>query len=290
MRRQAARGVTLVEVLVALAVFGVVMAIAYGAINGSLRIQSDQEAATTTQGKLRRIVEVITQDLRSSVFGSITNAPYSSDENQVSFMMLTGGAGYTVVPPALLLDFPTNMFIHVQMEDASHLVGNDIVMIESSERVGVVLPVTGAYEDPSRPGVWELSSSCRNTIDYVQHNTLIFEIETIGLRFDEASDSIRTISASGDEAAFAFGISDFRVDYVYMSGDDLDVRSEPVKVDGVPQRSFDNSGDTFVLQRVQFAVAADADSRSRTTEHAYTGQVELSSNQHFTVEEIVPCD
>src|SRR5690625_4055340 len=92
------RGVTLVEVLVALAVFGVVMAIAYAAINGSLRIQSDQEAATTTQGKLRRIVEVMTQDLRSAVFGSITNEPYVSGNNQVSFMMLTGGAGYTAMP------------------------------------------------------------------------------------------------------------------------------------------------------------------------------------------------
>lgn len=289
MRRRSGHGVTLVELLVALAVFGIVLAIAYAAINGSLRIQADQEAATTTQGKLRRIVEVVTQDLRSSVFGSITDAPYSSNQSQVSFMMLTGGAGYTVVPPSSLVDFPLERHIHVQMDDATHLEGRDIVMIESNERVGVVLPITDVIPDYSRPGVWELRSSCRNTISYEQHSTLIFEIETIGLRFDEASESIRTSSAAGDEAAFAFGISDFRIDYVYMSGEDLDVRSEPFKLGGVPQRTFDDSGDTYVLQRVQFVVAAAAESRGRTTEHAYTGQVELSSNEHFTVEEILPC-
>src|SRR5690625_3286969 len=94
------RGVTLVEILGALAVFSVVMAIAYGAINGSLRVQADQEAATTTQGKLRRIVEVITQDLRGAVFGSITTQPYASDNSQASLQILTGGAGYTARQPA----------------------------------------------------------------------------------------------------------------------------------------------------------------------------------------------
>src|SRR5690554_5781419 len=144
MRSHSGRGMTLVELLVALAVFSIVLVIAYAAINGSLRIQSDQEAATTTQGKLRRIIEVVSQDLRSSVFGSITDAPYSSNQNQVSFMMLTGGAGYTVVPPNSLVDFPIERRIHVQMDDARHLVGHDIVMIESSERVGVILPVIAA--------------------------------------------------------------------------------------------------------------------------------------------------
>lgn len=283
-------GVSLVELLVALAVFGIVMAIAFGAINGSLRIQSDQEAVTTTQGKLRRIVEVVSQDLRSAVFGSITNTPYDSDRNQVSFMMLTGGAGYTVLPPPSLNDFPVERRIHVQMADASHLVGSEVVMIESTEGVGVVLPITRVNSVSGRPGTWELHSTCRNTIRFQQNSTLIFEIETTGLRYDSASQSIRITSAGNDEAAFAFGISDFRIDYVYRSGNDLLTRNSPVESGGAPQRTMEQGGRAYTLERVQFVIAAEAESRGRSNEHVYTGQVDLSSNEHFTVEEVVPCD
>src|SRR5690625_5243306 len=100
MRASRQRGLSLFEIFVALAVFSGVMVIAYGAINGPLRVHADQEAATTTQGKLRRIVEVITQDLRGAVFGSITTQPYASDNSQVSLQILTGGAGYTARQPA----------------------------------------------------------------------------------------------------------------------------------------------------------------------------------------------
>ncbi|MCV5738384.1 prepilin-type N-terminal cleavage/methylation domain-containing protein, partial [Escherichia coli] len=67
MRR--ARGFTLIEILVALAVLITVTAIAYNGMIQSLQTQSDQEAATNSQAKLRRVMEVITQDLRSAIFG-----------------------------------------------------------------------------------------------------------------------------------------------------------------------------------------------------------------------------
>src|SRR5690625_1229342 len=128
------RGVTLVEILVALAVFSVVMAIAYGAINGSLRVQADQEAATTTQGKLRRIVEVITQDLRGAVFGSITTQPYASDNSQVSLLMLTGGAGYTVLQPALSPSFPEESEARSLLNEAERVRGRQAAMINATRR------------------------------------------------------------------------------------------------------------------------------------------------------------
>lgn len=292
MRRTGARsGVTLVEVLVALAVFGIVMAIAYAAINGSLRIQADQEAATTTQGKLRRIVEVMTQDLRSAVFGSITNDPYDSDNTQVSFMMLTGGAGYTVLPPEPPVDaigFQFDNSATVLMDDASHLVGQQVVMIDALQRQGVVLTVGSAYEE--QPDEWTLSwVGCRNTHIYNEKNILLFEIETTGLRYDQDSQTIRSTSAHHDEVPFAFDISDFRVEYIYSNGTDIRTETSPHRVGGLPQRSYLEGSATWRLQRLQFVVAAEAESRGRSVDHAYTGQVELSGNEDFRVEEIIPC-
>lgn len=290
MRRRLQQGVTLVEMLVALAIFGIVMAIAYAAINGSLQIQSDQEAATTTQGKLRRVVEVLTQDLRSAVFGSITNDPYVSDNSQVSFMMLTGGAGYTVLAPGSYHGFPADREFRVQIADGSALVGRDVVMINSTTGEGVVRPITRARSDGAN--VWVLESSCRNTLEYDLNNMLIFEVATIGMRFDAESNRIMITEGGAPEASFAFDISDFRIEYVYGSGADAPVtRTTPVLGDGgVPVRTYVDDGDLYTLQRVQFVVGADAESRGRAVPHAYTGQVDLSRTEHFTVEEILPCD
>jgi len=284
------RGVTLVEILIALAVFSVVMAIAYGAINGSLRVQADQEAATTTQGKLRRIVEVITQDLRGAVFGSITTQPYASDNSQVSFLMLTGGAGYTVLQPALANSFPDETEARILMNEADRLRGKQVAMINSTRREGVVLPVESV-----RPGLtsgeWILQwgGGCSNTVQYDLNSTLIFEVETTGLRYDPDSRTIRTTSAAGAEAPFAFDIADFRIEYIYTDGTDVRTQVTPHTVAGVPQRVYDDGSGEWYLQRLQFVVGADAESRGQTIQHAHTGQVDLSSNEDFRVEEIRPC-
>lgn len=287
---QANKGLSLVELLLALAVFGIVLAIAYGAITGSLRIQSDQEAVTTAQGKLRRVVEVLTQDLRSAVFGSIANAPYGSDENQVSFMMLTGGAGYPVLAPDWSIGFSEQNEIVVQIPDASHLVNREVVMINGVTGQGIVLPVNRAT---SHDGNWRLQSHCKNAIAYALNSTLMFEVETVGLRHDESEQAIFTTIQGNREVPFAFGISDFRIDYVYTSPTgELRVQGHPEQSDnGVPTRSFVDGGDIYTLERVQFMVAANADSGTDIREVSYVGQVDLSRTdaEHFQVEELLPC-
>src|SRR5690606_17110828 len=90
-------GLSLIEVLIALFVLGIVAAIATtGVING-LRVQSVNEASTAVQAKLRRITEVFTQELRSAVLGGVTNQPYDSGSASISFLLLDGGAGYQVI-------------------------------------------------------------------------------------------------------------------------------------------------------------------------------------------------
>src|SRR5690554_4980633 len=96
MRRD--NGLTLLEILIALVVFGVVAAVATSGVINVLRLQATNEAASSAQAKLRRITEVFTQELRSAVLGGVTNAPYVSGANQISFLLLDGGAGYHVLP------------------------------------------------------------------------------------------------------------------------------------------------------------------------------------------------
>jgi len=92
------RGFTLVELLLALAILATLLAVAYGGVIQFMQSRSDLEAAINAQAKLRRIVEVFTQDLRSAVFGGLSATPYPSGNASVSFALIEGGAGYPVLP------------------------------------------------------------------------------------------------------------------------------------------------------------------------------------------------
>lgn len=287
-------GMTLVESLIALAILGIVMSLAYGAITSSLRVQGQQEAITTNQAKLRRIIEVISQDLRSAVFGSITDNPYESNSKQVSFMMLTGGAGYPVIQKS---GFSGSNSFEAIISDGDDMVGQQVVLV-NSDGLGVVVPVTGA-SSPSG-GTVEFFSSCRNTIPYGT-SVLMFQVETTGIRYDQDSTNMMLRTANVDEQPFAFELADLRFDYVYtytspeagVTGTPVNtviVESEPRRGShGLPVRTFSQAGYVFTLTRLQVIVESRAEVNGIESDFAYSGQVDLSRAAHFKVEEIVPC-
>lgn len=295
MRRSAA-GMTLVELLIALAVFGLVLAMTYTAITGSLRVQAQQEAATTSQAKLRRVVEVISQDLRSAVFGSITDNPYAADGQQVSFMLLAGGAGYPVLDQA---NFANSNSFDVLINDTAGIQGSQVALVNRHGQ-GVVVPVS-SISNGSNGSKRFTSSTCRNTIDFAD-SVLMFHVVTVGIRFDADDSTIYMSEGDGAEQPFAFDISDLRLDYVYThSGrisEGVDEPAETVLVESVPHRSptghpvrthTDADGNEFTLTRLQLVIQAEAQSGSDSATHAYSGQVDLSRAAHFEIEEIVPC-
>lgn len=288
---------TLIEALIALAIFGIVLSLAYGAITSSLRVQNQQEALTTTQSKLRRIIEVISQDLRSAVFGSITDDPYVSGPQQVSFMLLTGGAGFPVLDGS---NFTTRLQFDALIPAGTAISAGQQVVLVNTAGLGVVLPVTNV-SSVSGSGTRTVSTSCRLTIPY-EEGVLMFQIETTGMRYDVDSGHMFLETAGVDEQPFAFDLSDLRFDYVYtytspesdaVTGSPAEtviIETDPRRgAHGLPVRTFVDSGFMFTLTRLQVVAEAIAEVNGRETTHAFSGQVDLSRAAHFKVEEIVPC-
>lgn len=292
--RRSQSGMTLVEALIALLILGFILSLAYGAITSSLRVQGQQEAITTNQAKLRRIIEVISQDLRSAVFGSITDNPFASNSQQVSFMMLTGGAGFPVLQSP---GFSNSTDFQAIVPNANDLVGQQIVLV-NSEGLGVVKSVTSVSSGAGGNSV--ISSSCRNTIPFGS-SVLMFQVETTGIRYDPDSENMFLLTANVDEQPFAFDLSDLRFDYVYTyTAPETGVTGTPAETviveqtprrgsHGLPIRTFSQGGYQFTLTRLQVVVESTAEVNGRQSTHAYSGQVDLSRAAHFKVEEIVPC-
>ena len=91
------KGFTLIEMLISMAIFAVVAFLTMMVVTNALRYNAQQQATVAAQSKLRRVTEVIGQEVRSSVFGGVAHAPYNSNNTQLSIYLLDQGAGYTVV-------------------------------------------------------------------------------------------------------------------------------------------------------------------------------------------------
>lgn len=296
MRRQV--GLTLIEVLVALLVFGIVATIATTGVVNVLRVQATNEAATSAQAKLRRITEVFTQELRSAVLGGVTNAPYASGPNQISFLLLDGGAGYQVLPHDSGNNFSFVRANNVQISTAgsltsvrADLAGSQVLMVNGNGDA-VILDITNVQQTgPSSSSKFNLvHPACANTIDYTP-NTLIMSVRSIGFSLDADGTMYQRVGA-GDPVPMAFDLEDLELEYVYVEDDGTPhVLSAPISESGAPVRSSTIGGQPVTLARVQMTVAASEPSfGGRTVGRSYSGQVEMSTNRSFEISRVVACN
>lgn len=281
MRR--ARGFTLIEILVALAVLITLTAIAYNGLIQSLQTQSDQEAVTSAQAKLRRVMEVITQDLRSAIFGGIINQPYTPTAQAVSIGLIDGGAGYPVVNKQ---DYYADILSSATTTSALGISASDqLLMVNGAQ--SIVLPVSGVAQN-GQPSQWRLShAACRNPLAFAPTGTLVFRIRAMGIRYDPSQNILYT-REGGTEQTMAFGITNFRIDYVYSSSSGA-LRTWNFSSGAFPGMTFTDAGTTYALQRLQVVMETRENSRGRAITRTYTGQVELLNNGTYTIGTVVSC-
>lgn len=283
-------GLTLIEVLIALTVFGAVMTVAYSAVTGSLRLQADQESVTSSQARLRRVIEVISQDVRSAVFGSVTSQPYPTGEDSLSFLLLSGAAGYTVDPQE---PFSTAYSTVIVAESGNQLLGTRVLLANGNGQ-SVTFPVTGVSVDGDR--LYRLQhSSCPNTIT-ADGGVQLFEVTSLGFRFDSASRTLFQTTVGGTEFPLAFNIDRMDLEYIYESHSvgvaaPMLKESTPfVNAAGLPLRVyFDGAANMYVLTRIGIELESTEVVRGRPLSRTITGFVDLSSNQHFMIREVLQC-
>jgi hypothetical protein len=237
------------------------------------------------------VVEVVTQDIRSAVFGSVTATPFASGQDSISFMLLSGAAGFPVENTSTF-SVDTSTVIAARSAEAQLLNGQSVVMVNANGQ-GVVYTV-GSVSDLGNNRFRLNHGSCRNTIDW-GGGVQLFEISQLGLRFDSEDRTIYQSIGDGNEYPLAFNVDELRLEYTYSTGaasatNPTIVRDSPFLSGGVPTRRYvDGSGFTYILNRVQMVISSLEQSRGREIQRTYSGYVDLTSNAHFTLMEVLPC-
>jgi prepilin-type N-terminal cleavage/methylation domain-containing protein len=274
---------TLIEILIALAIFGILIAIASGAIVQYLRVQSDQEAVTSAQARLRRVTELVSQEMRSAVFGSIlpnNGSNYDADTDSISFLLLDGGAGYPVLGTAATFSTAASLNISSSAIDNAALgiaTGDELLMLNPGS--GALLFRAGAMV--KNVADWSIThvGTCKNTIPYTP-NTLLFKVRTFAVRHDLASKTLFA-REGGVEQTLAWNITNFRIDYVYQNvagSTEINPVSFPTKKIG-----------GLTLQRLQIVAGTGELSRGKTIERTYSSQIELADNNTVNIGGLTVC-
>lgn len=283
-RRRRERGITLVELLIALAVFGIIAALASAGIAQVLRVQSLNEANASLQGKLRRITEVVSQDLRSALLGVVVNAPYASDGDQVSFALAVGGQGFEVRripgdPP-----FPSANGIQVFADAPPAAIGQSVMILNAAGE-GSVARIASVTNAGSNRYDIRLIGGCTNQITFTQPMRA-FLVDVIGYRLD-GGDLVRQRVGAAEEVV-AFDIDGFELNYAYRDDDNSmtvldaprsDASGTPLRVDG-----------TEVLESLRVRVRAEQPMiGNRMVERTYVAQVALPPVGSVNLRSVVTC-
>lgn len=294
------QGLTLLEMLIAVGILGIIFLITSQGIVTSLNVQASQESVTSSQAKLRRVTEVLTQELRSAVLGAISNQPYASSPSAISFVLLNGGAGYQVLPHDSGLNSSFKRAANVQViaavpnAGALGLQGNQALMVNDAGQA-VIFDVTDVTR---RGGAGSLEYNvvhpgCANTIDYTE-NTLLFSVQSVGFSYVDTSQTLFQRSGSAAAVPLAFDLSTFRIDYIYQQDDGtIYTRTTPLlDANGVPSRTGVIGGFPVTLVRLQVVLGSNALAADRSTsERIYSSQIELASTAGSrNIEAVSPCN
>lgn len=287
------RGFSFIELLLALAILIAIMGLAYTAVVQIMRMQLDQEAVTSAQTRMRRVVEIMTQDLRSMLYGGLTNNPYTSGTSAISFAVLDGGAGYQVLPSGSPSSFQSTSSLNVVSfaPDASQAgieAGNRVLMINGAGR-GVFLSVASFINTSGN--LWLLThSGCTNTITYSPGNTLLYRVQAVGYQYNASSRILSRQVNNAPPSPVAFNITRFEIRYIYRDSAGTEtVNPSGYNSTGSPAQQFSSGGQTYTLRRIGLVLATTEPSLGRSIERTYTSQVELPSSNSVPLQEVVPC-
>ncbi len=284
------RGLTVLELLLALLVLVIVMTLAFNTSIQGLQLNQSNEAVSAAQNRARRVLEVMSQDLRTAAFAIVTHTPFNSNATGISFAQVAGGAGYTITAVAgssltLVSNSPTI---------ASEIpVGTRLVVIDGNDNA--VLTRTASLPVLSGINTYTLTTTCNNLPIVATSQTLASVVSLLGYRYDAANRKL-VYQALGDSAStdVAYDVSNFRIDYVYrrQSGSTVSEERNPAGylVSGRIQPYFTSSGSEFTLRRLQFTLGVEVPLRGRSVERTYTGQVDLINNLYYQAKVVSICN
>lgn len=284
-------GVTLVEMVLGLGILAIVLVITLQVFSQILRIQGDQEALISAQTRLRRVSEIIAQDVRGAVFGGIINQPRASDTSGFSVALLSADNGY---PASYSTVNDTAVKIIGPPSPPAFAWSGNYAFLYSGEK-GIVLPITPTPTATSG-NVYTMSVGCAVTLPYVgnsattANNTLLFPVKAASYWLDTSTNTLRYQELGQSAQDVAYDITAFNIDYVYQSASGtLEVNPSDYKSNNAVQLLIKRAGGDVRLVRLRITLSAREKSFGAYKTRTYTSELSLANNGILNLNEVAQC-
>jgi hypothetical protein len=286
-------GLTFAELLVAAALFVLLVSIVAAAVGQALALHEVGDAQARLQGKLRRVGAVLSQDLRSAVFGGLLAAPYPTGASSISLMLLDGGSGYGVLPTggstfagAATID----VIVPVASPAATELLGHRVLVVNAAGEAmdATVASVTAVGGSGSQRFTLGLAG-CTVSLTQASGASLT-RIRAVGYRFDPDAGLLLRREPGGAEVPLAFDIDAFELGYVYDAIDGAPTRlAEPLRDAARPLRRGSIDGVPHTLQSVDVTLRASARAGRRDVDVEQVVRVTLSGGGSVPLRSVASC-
>jgi len=268
MRANKRKAFTLMEMLIALTILSLVLMLASKGIITVLRMHRTQEATTLTQTKIRRVSEVISQEVRGAILGGLADSPYPASDTSLSFALINGGAGYPV----------TAISSGAVEIVAQNLAAGDL-------QVGDNIMVTNKNGDSFIASINAINGTVKHTISFnncvtgvsYTPNSLLYKVKSIGYNYNPITKTLNYKIANQAQQPVAFDISNFQISYIYSKSDGTTITlNSPLLAAGIPQKYGQIAGDDVSLVRLKLDMTAEAkDAAEHTISRSYSSQIGL---------------
>jgi hypothetical protein len=244
--------------------------------------------------RIRRVSEVFTQELRSSVLGGVSNQPYVSSDHAVSFVTLMGG-----VDPVAEHDYGKNGSFETANNfdlvwpaasgDPAAALENRPLMLVNNQGDAIIFTVTNVQLQGN--GLYNVvHAGCANTIAYTPARTMTMRSRSVGFRYDPATKTLYMTEGGNPEIPVAFDLSSVKIEYVYATDSGATVvRSTPLSDGTGPVRRGTLNGQNVTLQRIGLSISATSATRGARVLRTTSGEVEMNSRHSFTLDRVRTC-
>ena len=278
--RRSRLGITMIELLVALAIFATVFALSSKGIVTGLQGQKLLDDVASSQSRVRRVSEVMTQQLRGTVFGSISSLPYRPDASQVSFAVLDGSGGFQVLPDPLspgTVHMSNIQILAANIDDVNSLALSDKqAMVINDDGALVAFKVNSVQNSGSQYQLSVSNATCNQSLIH-SNNTLLFKGNLVGYRHDADENILYRRLGNAEEVPLAYNISDMEISYLYKDNGDSSVtaRKQPLFNGSQAVNQGSVGGSTVTLVALEIKLTTEDQTRQGTIKKSYSSQIDL---------------
>ncbi|MCP2014243.1 prepilin-type N-terminal cleavage/methylation domain-containing protein [Deinococcus sp. HSC-46F16] len=262
-RRPSTEGFTLLELLLALTILGILLTLLLQSSSDTIRLQTRTEQEVSLESSLRRTVAILAQDFRNSAYGLVTDTPYTSTETAISMAQMVDTGVYPVVGPT------GNGFPNANNLQALAPSGfawprdTPFLLIHPARELATVLDLNASSTVGGNGQATLNHSGQPNTLCFSPGN-LVQRLRLVGYTYDAGSQMIfRGVRAGATvvRTPLAFNVTGFQIQYV--------------DTEGTAYSSFAALPQTRTLSRIQLSVTMQRTRSGQTLTRSLSSTVEI---------------